>query len=140
MRNARFDGAVCPFLCFSTDAGTDHPWQASNVLEPFRTTKPAVPQAAAWMHDTHDPDRVASCDERLADALMQSQRNLASVAVRFEKSHQKSTELLAELRGWLDAFTGTARPEDTNPIAAMLPDPGLEGEVATIMRDCQVEP
>lgn len=71
-------------------------------------------------------------------ALAQSHENLAAAAERFEESQERSSQLLGGLRGWLDRFTGTARPEDINPIAAMLPEPGVEGEVVALMTDCQV--
>lgn len=77
-------------------------------------------------------------DERVAVALAQSHENLAAAAIKFEDSQERSNKLLGGLRGWMDGFTGTARPEDTNPIAAMLPDPGLENEVVAIMTDCHV--
>jgi len=71
-------------------------------------------------------------------ALAQSHENLAAAAVQFEESQERSNHLLGGLRAWLDRFTGTARPEDINPIAAMLPEPGVEGEVVALMTDCQV--
>lgn len=77
-------------------------------------------------------------DDRVAVALVQSHENLAAAAVKFEESHERSEHLLGGLREWLDGFTGTARPEDTNPIAAMLPEPGMESEVVALMTDCQV--
>eukprot|EP00752_Nemacystus_decipiens_P003048 g2825.t1 len=70
-------------------------------------------------------------------ALAQSHENLAAAAVQFEESQERSNQLLGGLRGWLDRFTGTARPEDINPIAAMLPEPGIEDEVVALMTDCQ---
>lgn len=71
-------------------------------------------------------------------ALAQSHENLAAASVRFEESQERSDNLLGGLRDWLDRFTGTTRPEDINPIAAMLPEPGLESEVVALMTDCQV--
>lgn len=78
-------------------------------------------------------------DERVAVALAQSHENLAAASCRFEEAQERSASLLGELRGWLDSFTGTARPEDVNPIAAMLPDEGVENEVVGLMTDCQVK-
>lgn len=94
--------------------------------------------AAAWLNDIGDSGRAVTRDERLAVALARSHENLATATVRFEKSQERSDQLLGGLRGWLDGFTGTASPEDTNPIAAMLPEPGLENEVVALMTDCQV--
>ena len=71
-------------------------------------------------------------------ALAHSHENLAAASAQFEESQQKSNQLLGGLRGWLDRFTGTSRPEDINPIAAMLPEPGIEDEVVALMTDCQV--
>lgn len=95
-------------------------------------------QATAWRNDIGDSGRAISRDERVAMALAQSHENLAAAAVQFEESQARSNQLLGGLRGWLDRFTDTARPEDINPIAAMLPDPGVEGEVVALMTDCQV--
>lgn len=95
-------------------------------------------RAAAWLNEIGDSGRAAPRDERLAVALAQSHDNLAKASVRFEQSQERSTRLLGGLREWLDSFTGTARPEDINPIAAMLPDEGLESEVVGLMTDCQV--
>lgn len=85
-----------------------------------------------------DSGRAVTRDERVAMALAQSHENLAAAAVKFEESQERNSRLLGGLRGWFDGFTGTARPEDTNPIAAMLPEPGLESEVVALMTDCQV--
>lgn len=95
-------------------------------------------QATAWANDIGDSGRAVTRDERVAMALAQSHENLAAAAVKFEESQDRNSQLLGGLRGWLDRFTGTARPEDINPIAAMLPEPGLEGEVVALMTDCQV--
>lgn len=95
-------------------------------------------RAAAWWNEIGDSGRAVNHDERVAVALAQSHENLAAAAIKFEESQERSDRLLGGLRGWMDGFTGTARPEDTNPIAAMLPDPGLENEVVAIMTDCQV--
>lgn len=94
--------------------------------------------ATAWRNDIGDSGRAVTRDERVAMALAQSHENLAAAAVRFEESQERSSQLLGGLRGWLDRFTGTARPEDINPIAAMLPETGLEDEVVALMTDCQV--
>ncbi len=94
--------------------------------------------ATAWRNDIGDSGRAISRDERVAMALAQSHENLAEAAGRFEESQARSNHLLGGLRAWLDRFTGTARPEDINPIAAMLPEPGVEGEVVALMTDCQV--
>lgn len=80
-----------------------------------------------------------SRDERVAVALAQSHENLAAASKRFDEAQERSASLLGDLRGWLDSFTGTARPEDVNPIAAMLPDEGIESEVVGLMTDCQVK-
>lgn len=77
-------------------------------------------------------------DERVAVALAESHENLAVATMKFEESQERNYELLGGLRGWMDNFTGTSRPEDTNPIAAMLPDPEMESEVVGLMTDCQV--
>lgn len=95
--------------------------------------------ATAWANDIGDSGRAVTRDERVAMALAQSHENLAAAAVRFEESQDRSSQLLGGLRNWLDRFTGTARPEDINPIAAMLPEPGLEDKVVELMTDCQVK-
>lgn len=97
-----------------------------------------VSHAATWLSAMGDSGRAVTRDERVAMALAQSHENLAAAAVKFEKSQERNSRLLGGLRGWFDGFTGTARPEDINPIAAMLPEPGLESEVVALMTDCQV--
>ena len=97
-----------------------------------------VSHAATWLSAMGDSGRAVTRDERVAMALAQSHENLAAAAVKFEESQERNSRLLGGLRGWFDGFTGTARPEDINPIAAMLPEPGLENEVAALMTDCQV--
>lgn len=94
--------------------------------------------AAAWLNDLGDSGRVITRDERLAVALAHSHENLAAATVKFEESQQRNNKLLGGLRGWMDGFTGTAKPEDINPIAAMLPEPGLEDDVVALMNECQV--
>ena len=97
-----------------------------------------VSHAATWLTAMGDSGRAVTRDERVAMALAQSHENLAAAAVQFEESQERNNKLLGGLRGWFDAFTGTARPEDINPISAMLPEPGLESEVVALMADCQV--
>ena len=95
-------------------------------------------KAAAWLVNIKEIGRTATSDERLAVALAQSHESLAAASVKFEETQQRNQRLLEGLRGWMDGFTGTARPEDTNPIAAMLPEPGLEDEVVNLMAQCKV--
>lgn len=92
-----------------------------------------------WMKDLAESGLPISGDGRLAVALAQSHESLAAATLRFEESQERNTGILSSLREWLDGFTGTAKPEDLNPIAAMLPDPGLESEVVGIMTDVQVQ-
>lgn len=94
--------------------------------------------ATAWANDIGDSGRAVTRDERVAMALAQSHENLAAASAQFEESQDRSSQLLGGLRSWLDRFTGTARPEDINPIAAMLPEPGLEDKVVELMTECQV--
>lgn len=91
------------------------------------------------MDEVGNSGRRISRDERLAFALAESQENLVEASQKFEESQERSASLLGELRGWLDSFTGTARPEDTNPIMVMLPDEGVQSEVVLLMTDCQVK-
>lgn len=93
----------------------------------------------AWLDEMGNSGRRISRDERLAFALAESQENLAEASQKFEESQERSAGLLDELRGWLDSFTGTARPEDINPIMVMLPDEGVQSEVVLLMTDCQVK-
>lgn len=93
---------------------------------------------ATWLKDFGESEHAVSRDERLAMALVKSHESLNAATEKFEESQKRNVTALSDLREWLDAFTGTAVPEDINPISAMLPEPGLENEVVGIMSDVQV--
>lgn len=92
----------------------------------------------AWLNKVEDIGRAVTPNERVCVALAQSHEKLAAAAVKFGETQERNDQLLGDLRGWMDRFTGTARPEDINPIAAMLPEPELEDEVMTLMTRCKV--
>lgn len=95
-------------------------------------------KAVAWLSKFGDIGRAVTPNERVAVALAQSHEKLAAAVGKFEETQERNDQLLDGLRGWMDRFTGTARPEDTNPIAAMLPEPELKDEVLTLMTQCKV--
>lgn len=95
-------------------------------------------KAVAWLNNVGDIGRAVTPNERVAVALAQSHEKLAAAAVKFEETQERNDQFLGGLRGWMDRFTGTARPEDINPISAMLPEPELEDEVMTLMTRCKV--